>query len=90
MAVSAYEDSFRIFALHSLDEIHRQIAQGVPLNPIKEERTFNVRGAVILHAEFLYPPRCDKDQVLLVLFLIESVLLPACLSCSLTESLFVL
>lgn len=80
IAVTAYQDSFRIFALHSLEEIHRQIAQGRPLNPIKEERTFSVRGGFIAHAEFLYPSRSDRDQVLLVLFFIESVLGPSCLT----------
>jgi hypothetical protein len=49
------------------------MSEGLPLDPIKEERTFDVKGSFIVHMEFLYPSPEDKDQVLLVLFLIESV-----------------
>jgi hypothetical protein len=73
MAVTAYQDCFRIYALHTMEEIHRRMSEGLPLNPIKEERTFDVKGAFIVHMEFLYPSPTDKEHVLLVLFLIESV-----------------
>lgn len=72
-----------MYALHSTDELERQLRQGQPLNPIKEEKTFNVEG-LILHMEFLHPSPENHDQVILLLFIIESV--PPLLSHS--ESLF--
>jgi hypothetical protein len=73
MAVTAYQDYLRIYALHPMDELHRQIAEGLPLNPIKEEKTFEVKASLILHMEFLYPSQNDPSQVILILFLIELV-----------------
>lgn len=74
MAVAAYTDYFRIFALHPMEELHRQMLEGLPLNPIREERTFEVKGAFIVHMEFLYPSTPDdRDHVILVLFLVELV-----------------
>jgi hypothetical protein len=80
MAVAAYQDSFRIYALHPMEELHRQMMEDLPLNPIKEERTFEVRGAVIIHMEFLYPSPGDEEHVILVLFLIELVVHTSCMS----------
>ena len=72
--MAAYQENFRIFALHPMAELHRQMMEGLPLDPIKEERSFDVGGrACILHMEFLYPSSNDQDHVMLVLFLIESV-----------------
>jgi len=71
MAVAAYQDQFRVYALHPMEELHRQMAEGLPLNPIKEERTFKVHGCFIVHMEFLYTS--DIEHVIILLFLIESV-----------------
>jgi hypothetical protein len=71
MAVTSYQESFRMYSLHPMEELHRQMEEGLPLNPIKEEKTFQVRGCVIVHAEFLYPSRNDPDHVMLLLFLVE-------------------
>jgi len=71
MAVAAYQDRFRVYALHSMEDMQRQMAEGVPLNPIKEERTFAVDGCFIAHMEFLYTS--DNEQVVILIFLIESV-----------------
>lgn len=49
------------------------MSEGLPLNPIKEERTIEVKGCFVVHMEFLYPNAMDTDHVLLVLFLIEWV-----------------
>lgn len=74
--MAAYQDSFRMYALHSTDELERQLRQGQALNPIKEEKTFDVKG-LILHMEFLHPSPEDHDHVILLLFMIESVLFPS-------------
>ena len=62
MAVAAYTNFFRIYTLHPMDELHRQMAEGLPLNPISEERTFEVPGAFIVHMEFLYPSDITEDH----------------------------
>lgn len=59
-----------MYALHSTDELERQLRQGQPLNPIKEEKTFDVKG-LILHMEFLHPFPGDHEHVILLLFVIE-------------------
>lgn len=68
--MSAYQDSFRLFSLRSMEEIHEQIRHGQVVDPIKEEKTFAVNG-VIAHLEFLYPSPDDPNHVILLLFLIE-------------------
>lgn len=73
LAVAAYQDHFRIYALHSTEELEQQVRQGKTLNPIKEEKNFEVKG-LILHMEFLHPSPDDQDHVILLLFVIESVL----------------
>lgn len=65
-----------MYALHSTDELERQVRQGLPLNPIKEEKTFDVKG-LILHMEFLHPSPDDQDHVILLLFVIEFVFSPS-------------
>lgn len=72
MAINAYQDSFRMYALHSMDEIHRQMSEGLPLNPVKEERTFQLKGCFIVHMEFLYPSPTEPDHVILVLFVVDA------------------
>lgn len=74
--MAAYQDSFRMYALHSTDVLERQLRQGQALNPIKEEKLFDVKG-LILHMEFLHPSPEDHDHVILLLFMIESVLFPS-------------
>ena len=71
MAVTAYQDSFRVYALHSMEEMQRQMAAGEKLNPIREEKTFDVQGCVIVHAEFLYPAKDAEEMVMLVVYLVE-------------------
>lgn len=65
-----------MYALHSTDELERQLRQGQPLNPIKEEKTFDVKG-LILHMEFLHPSPGDHEHVILLLFVIESASSPS-------------
>lgn len=71
LAVAAYQDHFRMYALHSTEELERQVRLGETLNPIKEEKTFDVNG-LILHMEFLHPSPDDQDHVILLLFVIDS------------------
>lgn len=57
-----------------MNELHRQMEENLPLNPIKEEKSFEIKG-LIIHMEFLYPSPDDDDHVILLLFLIELVCL---------------
>ncbi|TGZ78548.1 hypothetical protein EX30DRAFT_350943 [Ascodesmis nigricans] len=70
MAVTAYQDSFRLYSLRPMSEIQQQMAEGRDINPIKAEKSFEVKG-LILHMEFLYPSPNDPEHVILLLFLIE-------------------
>lgn len=65
-----------MYALHSTDELEQQLRQGLPLNPIREEKTFDVKG-LILHMEFLHPSPGDHEHVILLLFVIESASSPS-------------
>jgi hypothetical protein len=77
-----------MYALHPVEELERQLREGLPLSPIKEEKTFEVKG-LILHMEFLHPPADDQDHVILLAFVIEWVpglclfgkMLQVCLYC---------
>lgn len=64
-----------MYALYSTDELEQQLRQGQPLNPIREEKTFDVKG-LILHMEFLHPSPEDHEHVILLLFVIESASSP--------------
>lgn len=70
LAVAAYQDSFRMYALHPIEVLERQLREGLPLNPIKEEKSFEVKG-LIMHMEFLHPSPDDQDHVILLAFVIE-------------------
>ena len=59
-----------MYALHPREELERQLRERLPLSPIKEEKTFEVKG-LILHMEFLHPSPDDQDHVILLAFVIE-------------------
>lgn len=60
-----------------MKDIHQQIANGQDVNPIKDEKTFEVKG-LIVHMEFLYPSPNDPEHVILLLFLVELVIPTLC------------
>lgn len=44
LAVTAYQDVFRMFALYGAEELERQVQAGMPLNPIKEVQHKPIAG----------------------------------------------
>lgn len=78
-----------MYALHSAQELERQLQAGLPLSPIREvsatlalvlllKLTYRKEktfnvNGVILNMEFLHPPAQESDHVIVVLFIVESV-----------------